>query len=613
MPTNEAKGHLMQTQWRAAALLSCLVCLVLGLAACGSSSDSGSKETGTGQNDFPPVNTAPDNSKKGGTLTVLAAGDVDYLDPGAGYYQFTYMVDFAVERTLVGWPPDEIDTPQPDLADGEPVVSDGGKTLTFKIKTDVKYSPPVNRAIKSADFKYAIERGLLPGVATGYLESYFGDLIGFGDAQAAVRKDRSSVPDISGITTPDDATLVLKFTKPVAATALQALSLPIGSPVPEEYAKQFDSQSPSTYGQNLVATGPYMIENNSAGKLTGYTPGKQIKLIRNPNWDASTDYRPAYVDKIDIQEGFSDTSSASRKILTGSDQVNGDFPPDPPVLKEATTQTPDQLMLAPQGGSRYISLNTTIPPFDDINVRKAVIAGSDRDALRLTRGGAIVGPIASHYIPPAVPGFEEAGGAVGPGYDFLANPKGDMALAAKYMKKAGYKSGKYEGNQTLLMVGDDSGVGRKTAEVALNSFEKLGFKVNFRPVTHDTMYTRFCNVPKSKTAICPNVGWIKDFNDGQTILDPTFNGQAIQPVNNSNWPELNDPKINSAIDKARLISDPNERAKAWGEIDRQISAQAPAIPWVWDYFPVIMSTDVVGVVNAFNGNIDLSYTSLKNP
>ena len=50
-------------------------------------------------------------------------------------------------------------------------------------------------------------------------------------------------------------------------------------------------------------------------------------LVRNPNWDPSTDYRPAYLDKIDIQEGFSDTVSAGKKILTGSDQVNGDFAP----------------------------------------------------------------------------------------------------------------------------------------------------------------------------------------------------------------------------------------------------------------------------------------------
>ena len=52
----------------------------------------------------------------------------------------------------------------------------------------------------------------------------------------------------------------------------------------------------------------------------------------------------------------------------------------------------------------------TIKPFDNINVRKAIIAASNRDALRLTRGGPILGDIATGWIPPGIPGFEEAGG-----------------------------------------------------------------------------------------------------------------------------------------------------------------------------------------------------------
>ena len=50
-------------------------------------------------------------------------------------------------------------------------------------------------------------------------------------------------------------------------------------------------------------------------------------------------------------------------------------------------------------------MNTTIKPFDNINVRKAVIAGFDRNALRLTRGGALVGDIPTHFIPPGIAGL----------------------------------------------------------------------------------------------------------------------------------------------------------------------------------------------------------------
>ena len=333
--------------------------------------------------------------------------------------------------------------------------------------------------------------------------------------------------------------------------------------MPEEYAKKFDAESPSSYGEHQLATGPYYVTN--------YEPGKNITMERNPNWDPSTDWRPAYLDKIDIQEGFTDTVSAGKKILTGSNQVNGDFSSEPQTLKLAATKYPDQLALAPSGGNRYVALNTSKPPFDDLNVRKAVIAGSDREALRATRGGPLIGPIATHFIPPDIPGFEEAGGVAGPQgseFDFVQNPKGDPNLAASYMKKAGFSSGKCEGSEcSITMVGDNSPPGSNTSQVVKDELTQLGFNVNLQPVNHDVMYTKFCGVPKNTPNVCPNVGWLKDFNDPQSILDVPFNGQAIKPSNNTNWPLLDVKSINDAMDKAALINDPEQRAQAWGKID----------------------------------------------
>ena len=260
------------------------------------------------------------------------------------------------------------------------------------------------------------------------------------------------------------------------------MALPVTAPVPRDYAAEFDAENPSTYGDHQVATGPYMIENDSSGELTGYTSGKEIKLVRNPNWDPETDYRPAYLDNITVQEGFADTNSASKKILTGDSQVNGDFSLDATSLKLAATQYPDQLTLTPSGGNRYISLNMTKPPFDDINVRKAVIAGSNRTDLRNTRGGELAGPVMTHIIPPQIPGFEEAGGLEGPNLDYIQNPNGDPSLAASYMKKAGFSSGKCEGDCDVTMIGDDAPPGSDTAEVFKNQLEQLGFNVDLQKV-----------------------------------------------------------------------------------------------------------------------------------
>jgi peptide/nickel transport system substrate-binding protein len=125
------------------------------------------------------------------------------------------------------------------------------------------------------------------------------------------------------------------------------------------------------------------------------------------------------------------------------------------------------------------------------------------------------------------------------------------------------------------------------------------------------MYTKFCNVPKANVAICPNVGWLKDFSDAQTYLDPTFNGKNIIPTGNSNWPQLNDPTINKMMDNAETISDPQQRAQAWAEIDKKLTDIVPVVPWFWDKDPLIHSKNVNAVANAFNAQWDLSFTSIK--
>jgi peptide/nickel transport system substrate-binding protein len=591
------KGRFMRRSFQWTIILGVLLALTLGVAACGGGDDNKGGETGSNKG-------TPAEGKKGGKLTELWTDDVDNIDPGVAYYQPTFQVMQATQKALYGYKADDGVNAIPDLAESDPQISGDGKTVTIKIKSGVKFSPPVNRAVTSKDVKYAIERGFFNTVNNGYAGAYFGDLEG---AKVGAKPGTK----ISGITTPDDQTIEFHLKKGTGGVLAGALVLPLSAPVPEEYAAKLDKKNPSVYGQNQVATGPYMIENDASGKAVGYQAGRRIHLVRNPNWDASTDFRPAYLDEIDMPQGNDDTTVASRKVLDGDSLANGDFSPPPSILKQAVTRQKDQLQLVPSGGGRWVAMNTTIKPFDDVNVRRAVIAGFDRNAMRLTRGGELIGDMPTHFIPPGLLGFDEAGGLDGPGIDFLSKPDGDAALSAEYFKKAGFASGKYEGGQELLMVGTSEGVAQKAAEVAKENFEKMGFKVRLRLVTQDAMYTKFCNSPPAKVAICPNVGWLKDFADPQTYLDPTFNGENILQTGNSNWPQLNDKTLNAEMDKAKLLTDPDERAKAWGEIDKKLSELAPAVPWVWDKDPLIASKNVNAVASANNGLWDLSYTSLK--
>jgi peptide/nickel transport system substrate-binding protein len=589
--------------WRRGTLAG-LTLVALAAAGCGSSSSKSSSSGSSANSKNAAPTSAPSNAKKGGHLTQLYNADVDYIDPGQTYYQYGFNVAYATQRPLFSYEPKDPTKAVPDLAAGQAKVSPDGKTVTIKIRKGVKFSPPVNREVTSSDVKYAIERLFAATVANGYT-TYFNSI-------QAAPKAAKTPPNISGIQTPDKYTIVFKLTRPRGRVVVGALSLPGSAPVPKDYALKYDKQNPSAYGTHQVATGPYMIKNDPSGKLTGYTAGKQIQMVRNPNWKASTDYKPAYLDSITIKEG-TDPTVGARTIAGGSHQISGDFQLPATTLQQGVTGKLGSrfAVTPPTGRTRWVAMNTRIKPFDNINVRKAVLAGFDRTALRQAFGGPVTGQVATHFIPPGISGFEDAGGAKGTGADFLANPNGDMALAAKYFKKAGYPSGKYTGKGTVQMVGDNASQQYKVAQVAQAQFKKLGFKTNLRGISRDAMLTSFCDVPKKEPPVCPNVGWAKDFPDPETSLDLTFNGKAIIPTNNSNWPLLNDPKINSAMARAEVLQDTGQRAKAWAQIDRQIVDQAPVIPWLWDTIPILESKDVNGVVNAFNAGWDLTYTSVK--
>lgn len=178
------------------------------------------------------------------------------------------------------------------------------------------------------------------------------------------------------------------------------------------------------------------------------------------------------------------------------------------------------------------------------------------------------------------------------------------------MKKAGYSSGKYDGPE-LTGVSDNATQQKRVAEVAVEQMAKLGFKVNMKYVVRDSMYTKYCQVPRDQPAVCPSVGWLKDFADPETLLDPVFNGKNILDVGNSNFAQLNEEKTNSLMDKAEVVNDPAERKKAWGEVDKAITETAPSVPWLWDTQPLLQSKNVNGVVNQANAAFDLPFTSIK--
>ena len=184
-------------------------------------------------------------------------------------------------------------------------------------------------------------------------------------------------------------------------------------------------------------------------------------------------------------------------------------------------------------------------------------------------------------------------------------------MSAEYFKKAGFASGKYEGGEELLLVADNAEPERSIAQITDQQLQEMGFKTQLRLVERSTMFTRFCNVSDAEVNVCPSVGWALDFADPQTMLDPTFNGNNILESGNSNWPELDVREVNRAIEDAKLVTDPDERAQAWADVNRLIVEQAPAIPYMWDYQTIVVSPNVRAVQSGYSTVLDFSFTSLR--
>src|SRR3954454_10829868 len=187
------KGRFMRRSFQWTIILGVLLALTLGVAACGgddSSSNEGSTNQGT-----------PAQGKQGGKLTELWTDDTDNIDPGITYYQMGFQINAATNKALYGYKPDDAINAVPDLAESDPQISKDGKTVTVKIRSGVKFGPPVNRVITSKDVKYGVERGFFNTVNNGYAGAYYGDLKG-------AKLGGPPGTKIPGIETPDDNTVV---------------------------------------------------------------------------------------------------------------------------------------------------------------------------------------------------------------------------------------------------------------------------------------------------------------------------------------------------------------------------------------------------------------------
>jgi ABC-type transport system substrate-binding protein len=159
----------------------------------------------------------------------------------------------------------------------------------------VHYGDPFGDVeVTAQDFIRALERTANPKANTGGYPFYYSVIEGFDDFSSG------DADSISGLSAPDESTLVIKITQPVADISYR-FGLPATAPIPPNGDARMGAAEghDKDYGRFLVSTGPYQFEGAEAmdfsvpakdqSPAAGYVPGRQIVMVRNPNWDPATD------------------------------------------------------------------------------------------------------------------------------------------------------------------------------------------------------------------------------------------------------------------------------------------------------------------------------------
>jgi ABC-type transport system substrate-binding protein len=503
----------------------------------------------------------PARGVKRGTLRVVNHNDVETLDPGIAYGAANLALLRGVVRELYSFDSrlegERALVPVPDLADGPYRLSPDGRTYTFKIRRGVLYAPPVSREVRAEDFVYAIERQLDPGHPS---PNPYAALIQ-GVAEFAAGKART----ISGIRSRGSHTLEITLRQP-ANDFPSILTLPFFSPVPKEYAADFEPGL--EYATQLIASGPY--------RLKQYTPGKLIELVRNPNWDQRTDpLRSAWVDRITVTIGRSE-AGIQQAIEAGEADLNLDSVPPPVADLQRLSDDPvlsRQFAVETTGCVHYLTLQMDAGPTRERAVRQAVNYAIDRQAVVLAIGGRYAGEPASTILSPTLAGYSA--------FDLYPSQDaaGDPDRARQLLEEAGYPGG-----VILTYVGQSSERWKALFEVLRSSLLRVGIRLKPTFYKGYEAYTKSLRLrSKRDEHHLGAAGWCPDVpGNGARSLGVLLDGRTISPTASNNYGRYNNPKVNALLDQAYGTRDDQARTALWGRIDRMLMEDAAWAPLVYD-------------------------------
>ncbi|MEV4314303.1 ABC transporter substrate-binding protein [Actinocrispum sp. NPDC049592] len=528
--------------------------------------------------------------RKGGNINILWRQDLTHYDPANTNSSPDMTTSEMILRRLTMYKIDgDKTTLVGDLATDTGQSTDGGKSWKYTLKDGVKYADGTK--ISSKDVKYAVSRAFSTKYAQGfpYIQTWLADSDDFSKVYAGPYETGKQLGD-DKVETPDDKTIIFKFSKPRPDFPFAA-ALPTTVPVPE--AK--DTKEAMDQDVSAIATGPY--------KVAAHEVDKSLKLVRNENWDPATDpIRHQYADSYTYQFGPQITEVTDRLSASAGDDKNSSS-----IYSAVAPERLSQVMQDPKLKAQVIDLPTSqvnvysinMDRVKDINVRKALLVAFPKEAARTTQGGPYYGDYATTVGSPALLGWQK--------YDLPGvtdvDPKGDPEKAKKMLADAG-KSG-YE----ISLGYTQTPSAEKEALVVADGLEKAGFKVNKLPIQSKAyLNTRD---KKDNNLDLYWSAWAPDWPTGVTVYGELYDGRKIGDgrPNNSH---INDPAINAELDRIMQINDPAEQGAEFNKLDKKIMEQVPQIPYVYQRRQVMVGANVGGGSGDVHNVMNINNLFLKS-
>ncbi|WP_157693800.1 peptide ABC transporter substrate-binding protein [Opitutus sp. GAS368] len=337
-----------------------------------------------------------------GVLRVSQRNEPATLDPQLATLPDEFFVIRALSEGLVT-PSPVGGTPLPAVASHWEASADG-LTWTFHLSGGSFWSN--GDVVTAQDFVWSIKRALTPATAVPKASLFF-------PIRNAAAFLRGTVTDFAavGVTAPDPRTLVITLARPTAdflAIAASGPWIPVHPATVEKFGA--DWARPEHY----VGNGRFL--------LAEWRPHQRIVVRKNPHHLTSHLTQLAGIEFLAFDNG----DSEERAFRAGQLDVTMAVP----VTKLAGYRTaePPVLHSVPLFETRYLVLNTTRPPLNDVRVRQALALALDRTAL--VEKVLLSGQPAFNFVPAGLGGYAPS-----------AQIKEDAAKARSLLAAAGFPGG----------------------------------------------------------------------------------------------------------------------------------------------------------------------------